>query len=320
MGNVWVHRPHSQSPTQKSATSATGDLHASPARTRATISRFLDGAFPLCASGRPKEPPLHAQTSNPPRRRLARALIVVGLGLIAAVALAASAQRLALWQVVRACVANTELTGQAFPCLKVEIGAGVERGWAALRPPLGNPDTILTPTRQVFGLEDSWLRGDDAPNYFAAAWAQRGLVKTRDGRPPSAEWVALSVNSRAVRTQDQLHIHIGCLKPRWRGLLRAVGAQSPRDTWSHVGALANRPDYRAMRVVGADLVGINPFRLAAEAYAHEGVDPADQLILVIPLGERPDAGEFLILTGRSAADQLREAPGAEDFIDPACRT
>ena len=265
---------------------------------------------------RRKEPPLRAQTSRLPKRRLARVVIVVGLGLIAAAAFAATGRRLALWRVVSACVADSELTGQAFPCLKVEIGAGAQRGWAVLRPPVGNPDTILTPTRQVIGLEDSWLRGDDAPNYFAAAWAQRGLVKTPDGRPPSADWTALGVNSRSARTQDQLHIHIGCLKPRWRGLLRAVGARSPGDTWTPVAALSKRSDYRALRVVGADLAGINPFKLAAEAYPHEGVDPGDQLILVISLPE-PDA--FMILTGRSGADQLPGAPGADDFIDPACR-
>jgi CDP-diacylglycerol pyrophosphatase len=36
--------------------------------------------------------------------------------------------RLALWQVVRACVADFKLTGAPLPCLEVDLSGGEERG------------------------------------------------------------------------------------------------------------------------------------------------------------------------------------------------
>ena len=71
--------------------------------------------------------------------------------------LAAGSDRQALWEVVRACLANYELTGMAFPCLEVNLTGGVEQGYVVLRPPFGAPDTILTPTRRIVGIEDPWL-------------------------------------------------------------------------------------------------------------------------------------------------------------------
>ena len=235
-----------------------------------------------------------------------------------AAACAATLHRSALWQVVRTCVVNAQLIGGPFPCLKVDIAAGAERGWAVLRPPFGAPDTILTPTRPIAGLEDSWLRGDDAPNYFAAAWEERALVKARDGAEVPAGAMALGVNSRATRTQDQLHIHIGCLRPRFRRAIDAFGPQLPPGAWAHIGGVAGRGDYRALRVSGAGLAGVNVFARAAEAYGDEGVDLADQIIVVAPLQGPADGGDFVILTGRAGEAQLPRAPSADEFIDPAC--
>jgi len=149
-------------------------------------------------------------------------LVLVG----SARAFLAAAGRQALWQVVRACLATYTLTGVAFPCLKVNLTSGVERGYVVLRPMFGSPDTILTPTRKVVGLEDPWLRTAAAPNYFEAAWNARTLVKS--ARSPGREEAALAVNSEGLRGQDQLHIHIGCLVPSARQperltLLRSSG-------------------------------------------------------------------------------------------------
>ena len=43
--------------------------------------------------------------------------------------------RMALWQVVRACVADYKLTGTPFPCLEVNLAGGEQRGAVVLRPP-----------------------------------------------------------------------------------------------------------------------------------------------------------------------------------------
>ena len=91
--------------------------------------------------------------------------------------------RMALWQVVRACVADYKLTGTPFPCLEVDLSGGEERGTVVLRPPLLE-DTVLTPTRRIKGIEDPFLQSPEAPNYFDAAWRARTFLKNGDGQAP----------------------------------------------------------------------------------------------------------------------------------------
>jgi CDP-diacylglycerol pyrophosphatase len=245
-------------------------------------------------------------------------MIAMGLALVALSTCAALAHRRALWEVVRACMADYDLTGQPFPCLAVEPNGGGERGWVVLRPPVGTPDTILAPTRKIVGIEDPWLQSGEAPNYFQAAWKARALVKTADGRALTREETALAVNSRFVRSQDQLHIHIGCLKP---GVRRALSARAPQLTakeWTPLGPLVWGADIRALRVEGVDLAGLNPFRAAAGAFALDRSDPTDLLIVVAALDAAADSGEFVILAAQAAAKASRHPPAADEIIDPAC--
>ena len=126
---------------------------------------------------------------------------MIAVGLSAATAFATHAlglDRGALWQVVRACVANSKLTGAPFPCLEVDLSGGEARGDVVLRSPLAH-DMILSPTRRVVGIEDPFLQSPEAPNYFNAAWRARTLLKEADGRAPEREAVALIVNSAVVR-------------------------------------------------------------------------------------------------------------------------
>ena len=69
------------------------------------------------------------------------AVLTLGAGFAA---YAMDLHRMALWQVVRACVADSKLTGQPFPCLEVNLSGGDERGTVVLRPPL-LADTVLAP-------------------------------------------------------------------------------------------------------------------------------------------------------------------------------
>ena len=142
--------------------------------------------------------------------------------------------RMALWQVVRACVADYKLTGTPFPCLEVDLFGGEERGTVVLRPPLLE-DTVLAPTRRIIGIEDPFLRSPEAPNYFDAAWRARTFLKSADGQEPERDAVALFVNSAVVRGQDQLHIHVGCLLPYARRRREIPVAPVLRDLCDPVG-------------------------------------------------------------------------------------
>jgi CDP-diacylglycerol pyrophosphatase len=224
--------------------------------------------------------------------------------------------RMVLWQVVRACVANTKLTGTPFPCLEVDLEGGKERGSVVLRPPLSD-DTILSPTRRITGVEDPFLQAPGAPNYFDAAWRARTFLKGKDGRAPERDAVALFVNSAVVRTQDQLHIHVGCLLPYARRTLAAAAPTIPMGEWRQIGPIVPHTMFWGYRIPGTDLANVNPFRLAAEALVGKTTGPGDLTVGVA--GVRVDSGdEFLILASYAKAPHAWWPVGDGNLLDSAC--
>ncbi len=230
-----------------------------------------------------------------------RILAVVAVVTVSAAfaAYAMELHRMVLWQVVRACVADYKLTGKPFPCLEVDLAGGEALGTVVLRPPLLE-DTVLAPTRRIKGIEDPFLQSPEAPNYFDAAWRARTFLKDSDGQAPEREAIALFVNSAIVRTQDQLHIHVGCLRPTARRTLTAAAPKVPMGEWAQIGPVVPHTMFWAYRIPGTDLPNVNPFRLAAEVVAGKTKDPGDLTVVVV--GARVDGDDqFLILASYAKA-------------------
>ncbi len=188
---------------------------------------------------------------------------LVALGLIAMATWAFAMDRGALWQVVRACVADKKLTGSPLPCLEVDLTGGANRGYVILREPVTR-DMILAPTRRVTGVEDPFLYSGEARNYFEAAWRARSFLTGSDGKPVDRDRVALAVNSGVVRSQDQLHIHIGCLLPDAKRVVRTIAPRLGLGQWAQVGPIIPHSMFWAMRIKGSDLEAVRPFALAAD--------------------------------------------------------
>ncbi len=224
--------------------------------------------------------------------------------------------RMALWQVVRACVADYKLTGAPFPCLEVSISDGEARGNVILRAPLQD-ETILVPTRRITGVEDPFLQLPEAPNYFDAAWRARTFLRTRDGRPPERDDIALIVNSIIVRGQDQLHIHIGCLLPYARRSLEAAAPQIPIGGWARIGAVVPHTMFWGYRIRGADLANAEPFRLVGEAFAGRARSRGDLTIMVAGVRVGSD-DQFLILASYAHAPGAWWPVGSDDLLGRAC--
>ena len=244
-------------------------------------------------------------------------LAVAGLTAVTAFAtFAIGLDRLALWQVVRACVADFKLTGAPFPCLKVDLSGGEARGDVVLRSLLAH-DMILAPTRKIAGIEDPFLQSTDAPNYFDAAWRARSFLEGADGRAPEREAIALVVNSAVVRIQDQLHIHVGCLVPSARRALAAAAPEVPIGEWARIGAVIPHTTFWGTRIRGSGLSDVEPFRLAAEAFADKVKDRGDLMIIVAAVAVEGD-DEFLILASYAKAPGAWWPVGAGDLLGPDC--
>lgn len=230
--------------------------------------------------------------------------------------LATGLDRLALWQVVRACVADYKLTGAPFPCLEVDLSAGEERGDVVLRPPLLH-DTILAPTRKIVGIEDPFLQSPEAPNYFDAAWRARSFLKGPDGRAPEPDAVALIVNSAVVRGQDQLHIHLGCLVPGARRALAAAAPGVPLGEWTRIGAVIPHTVFWGTRIRGTDLPESYPFQRVAAALPDAVANRRDLMIMVAGVRVEGD-DQFLILASYGGVPGAWYPVGAENLLDPKC--
>jgi CDP-diacylglycerol pyrophosphatase len=207
--------------------------------------------------------------------------------------------RMALWQVVRACVADYKLTGAPFPCLEVNLTGGEGQGHVVLRPPLSE-DTLLTPTRRIKGVEDPFLQSPEAPNYFDEAWRARRFLKDANGAEPERDEIALFVNSAVVRTQDQLHIHVGCLVPYARRTLAAVAPEMPMGQWTQIGPVVPHTMFWGYRIAGDELANVNPFRLASEELGDKTSGPGDLTVVVVGVSVESD-DQFLILASYAKA-------------------
>jgi CDP-diacylglycerol pyrophosphatase len=237
--------------------------------------------------------------------------------LLAAGAAHAAEDRNRLWPIVRTCASAYRMVGLSFPCLKVELPGGVlDRGYAVLRP-LRSNDLILSPTRKTVGVEDPFLQSPEAPNYFAAAWRARSFLKRPDGSPPPRDEVALIVNSQGSRSQDQLHIHIGCLRPDARRFLNEAAQRLPLYDWTRAGPVLPRQVFYGVRVKGSDLEQLNPFRIVAHGFVGATENPGGLMVMVA--GARvKDEDDFLILALFEGVSRALLHVGAESLLDRSC--
>ena len=93
-----------------------------------------------------------------------------------------------------------------------------------------------------------------------AAWQSREVLSGSVGRAVPRAAVGLAVNQRRSRSQDQLHIHISCVRAEVARALRSQ-AGAIGNAWSAVEIAGYR--YEAMRIMGEHLSGENPFELLA---------------------------------------------------------
>jgi CDP-diacylglycerol pyrophosphatase len=187
-----------------------------------------------------------------------------------------------------------------------------------LRPPVGKPDTILSPTKKIVGVEDPSLRTLAAPNYFENAWNARAFLSDSVQRPLAHDDVALAVNSRLSRTQDQLHIHIGCISRQAKQALQAIAPQLPGNKWAPIKERIQGFEFWGRRVAQETLAGVNPFRLAAEGFPDETKSGAQSTIVVAGTQLADGRNEFVLLVSRPDPFGLSRPFAAEDFLDASC--
>ena len=235
--------------------------------------------------------------------------------LLAAAAPARAGERGLLWRVVQSCLVDHAITGGSFPCLRVETADGAERGYAVLRAPFERLHVIVTPTVRTIGIEDARLVAPGAANYFADAWAARRFVSDDLVQKPGRSDLALAINSRPGRSQDQLHIHVACVRSDVKRSLASLAATLQPGRFVSVRVLPKAPRYMAMPLAGPDLAGQNPFDLVAD-----GLKPADMSdVTIVLVGTGDDQHPGFVLLTRSRLRNVWDDAHGEALLDGSCR-
>jgi CDP-diacylglycerol pyrophosphatase len=219
----------------------------------------------------------------------------------------------AIWHVVHdQCAPDMAASHRPAPCDAVDLAAG----YAVLKDLHGATQLLLIPTDRITGIEAPEILAANAKNYWQDAWAARPIFQRRAPRPVPREDLGLAINSKYGRSQNQLHIHIDCVRPDVRQALAAnQGRIGPG--WAPLDVdLAGRR-FHARRVDGVELGSTNPFRLLAED-PQARADMGRETLVAVGMtfaGGRPG---FVLLSDR-AEPLLGDIGHGEDLLDPACK-
>jgi CDP-diacylglycerol pyrophosphatase len=249
-------------------------------------------------------------------RRACAAWLVVGAAFLLVAPGRAEADANALWNIVHnLCVPNEERNGKPAPCTVVNLTGGEQHGYVLLKDLVGATQFLLMPTAKIAGIEDPDVLAPDATNYFAIAWQSRTYIERVVHATLPRDDVSLAVNSMYGRSQNELHIHIDCVRSDVRHILRSAEPLI-QGTWTPLPVpLAGHP-YLAMRVTGEQLA-VNPFQLLADGVP--GARDAMGYHTLVVVGATFDDGQdgFIILDGRADAAAGNSGSG-EELQDHTC--
>lgn len=261
---------------------------------------------------RPDTRAIAGPQSRPMIRPLAAALAL-------AIAPAAHAESSVLWHLVHdQCVPHALAHEPPAPCAEVVLPDGKEEsGHAILKDRRGELQFLLIPTRRSSGIDDPALLQPGAPPYWSDAWDARHFVDALHGKPVPRDRLSLAINSAIARSQDQLHIHLSCVREDLRA--RLLAAQGGIDeSWKPLeGGWLGHP-YWVRRVAQADLHGIDPFRDVADHVPEAGKDMGHETIGIVAATFSDGREGFFVLAGRVSWLAGALGSGEHDVQDHDC--
>jgi len=199
-----------------------------------------------------------------------------------------------LWNVTNGkCVLHMRASNDPAPCAVVDL----TDGYVILKDLIGTTQFLLMPTARISGIESPAVLAPDAPNYWDRAWRARGLTEARAGKPLPRDALSLAVNSPYGRSQDQLHIHIDCVRPDVRDAL-AAHREAIGGRWNDFAVPLAGQHWRAARVDGDMLGAVNPFQLLAGGDPDAAAEMGKHTLAVVGMTWPNNVMGFVVLDGR----------------------
>lgn len=211
-----------------------------------------------------------------------------------------------LWQIVsERCVPEQQSSGSPAPCLQVNLA----QRYTVFNDANGPLHTLLIPTDKITGIESAELLNSKTENYFQHGWDTRYFLQQQAAFPIPERYLALAVNSRYGRTQNQLHLHLACLKPE---VYQAISQQNSNIDyrWQVLNTPLPGRRYIAIKVTAT----ANPFTVLSQYLQAEG-DSMDNYGLTRVV---TDKGEAILLATRIQLMALTLGT-AEELLDFDCK-
>ncbi len=240
------------------------------------------------------------------------------LGLAIAPVGACASDPSALWKIVDgACVPHEETLHNPEPCAEVDLAHGAGKGYVVLKDIRGQTQYLLIPTARISGIEDPAVLAPDAANYFADAWQARTFVEGQLHRTLPRSAIALAINSVDGRSQNQLHIHIDCVRVDVRDAI-AANLDKVGRVWAPFPVTLAGHEYRAIRVEQAELDGIDPFRVLADADPAAAADMGIHTLVLVGATFAVDGRDGFVLLDDHANLMAGDFGSGEELQDHGC--
>ncbi len=148
---------------------------------------------------------------------------------------------------------------------------------------------MILATVRVTGIEDALVLQKPVRAFFEFGWdALNAYIK----RNP---WdLAMAINNKTVRTQDQLHIHLGCVRDDIRTTLDHASLSSK---WTKVTLHG-----RTFSAIEVDSLAYSPFEILKTYLAPKGEQLGDYSLAVVGRDHR----KFFLLATKSAAEVVMD--------------
>jgi CDP-diacylglycerol pyrophosphatase len=238
-------------------------------------------------------------------------------GLACAPAGAHAADPSALWKIVSGkCVPHEQTERDPSPCSSVDLSEGLQKGFVVLKDRDGVAQFLLIPTARISGIEDPAILQPDATNYWNAAWQARYFVEERLNTSLPRDGITLAINSSVGRSQNQLHIHIDCIRPDVRKVL-AANLDKVGGIWTPFPIPLAGHSYQAIRINQETLDGVDPFRVLVNGDPKTGGDISQHTLVLVGETFADGSSGFVLLDDQ--ADLLAgDHASGEQLQDHTC--
>ncbi len=211
-----------------------------------------------------------------------------------------------LWNIVsQQCVPLQHTKQQPVSCLKVDTS----NQYVLFKDQNGPLHNLVIPTEKITGIESPLLLAENTPSYLSLAWQERTSLSHGLNKIIPDKLLAVAVNSQYGRSQEQLHIHIACLK---KDILEQLNSQQSAitSTWNEFPIKLANHRYLAKKVTTHS---INPFKQLQEYTLQHDDNIGHFGLAMVPL----DDGSLLLLANRMDLLDLNLGSAGE-ILDYQC--